>query len=226
MRGRPRATSFPPPAERPPATRTMSASLFDLIRLSSPDRIFCETADGKPLTYGGVLAWTGRLANILVLSAVEPGDRVVVQVDKAAENLLLYLAVLRAGAVYVPLDTAYSLRELEYFIGALAPKLVVCDPARRDALAAIAERHGVSAVETLDAQGGGMLMEAAAKAPADFADVPREDDDPAAILFTSGKGGLPRRATLSHRDLASQARLPVDDERLSPGDVLARLLQL
>ncbi len=75
-----------------------------------------------------------QIANVLVLSGVEPGDRVAVQVEKTVENLLLYLAVLRAGAVYLPLNTAYTLAELDYFIGDAEPKLVVCDPAKREGL--------------------------------------------------------------------------------------------
>ncbi len=83
---------------------------------------------------------TGQIANVLVLSGVEPGDRVAVQVEKTVENLLLYLAALRAGAVYLPLNTAYTLAELDYFIGDAEPKLVVCDPAKREGLAEIAQQ--------------------------------------------------------------------------------------
>ena len=149
---------------------------------------------------------TGQLANVLVLRGVEPGDRVAVQVEKTVENLLLYLACLRAGAVYLPLNTAYTLAELDYFIGDAEPKLVVCDPAKRDGLAEIASKRGVAAVETLDAKGQGCLIDAAGKAPKDFADVPREDDDLAAILYTSGTTGRSKGAMLTHDNLASNAR--------------------
>ena len=91
----------------------MSDSLFDLIRRSirSADALFLETADGRRLTYGDMLTLSGRIANTLVLRGVEPGDRVAVQVEKTAENLLLYLATLRVGGVYLPLNTAYTLAE-------------------------------------------------------------------------------------------------------------------
>src|SRR5665811_345312 len=114
----------------------MSGNLFDLIRerMPRPDKTLLETGDGRRLSYGDMLATIGRLANTLVLRGVEPGDRVAAQVDKSPENLLLYLAVLRAGAIYLPLNTAYTLAELDYFIGDAEPKLVVCDPGKRAGL--------------------------------------------------------------------------------------------
>jgi malonyl-CoA/methylmalonyl-CoA synthetase len=175
----------------------MSANVFELVRraCATPDKHFVE-AEGRRFTCGDALAWTGRLANILVLSDVEPGDTVAVQAEKTPEHLLLYLAVLRAGAVYLPLDASLPLNELDNVLGAAKPKLVVCDPARRDALALIAEKHRVSAVQTLDANGGGLLMQAAAKAPSEFADVPRESDDVA----------VARPAKLTHGELTARAK--------------------
>ena len=92
----------------------MSGNLFDLIRsrVPSPDKVLLELADGRQLSYSDALAWSGRLANILVLRGVEPGDRVAAQVEKSPEALILYLAALRAGAVYLPLNTACTLAEL------------------------------------------------------------------------------------------------------------------
>ena len=94
-------------------------NLFELIRsrITDPARTFLIKPDGSTLSYGEMLDRTGQIANVLVLAGVEPGDRVAVQVEKTVENLLLYLAVLRAGAVYLPLNTAYTLSELDYFIG-------------------------------------------------------------------------------------------------------------
>ena len=108
---------------------------------------------------------SGRLANVLVERGVKPGDRVAVQVEKSSENLMLYLATLRAGAVYLPLNTAYTLAELDYFIGDAEPTLVVCDAVRREGLATVAQSHRVAALDTLDASGKGTLIEAAAGAP-------------------------------------------------------------
>jgi len=206
----------------------MNDSLFDLIRRSirSPDALFLETADGRRLTYGDMLTLSGRIANTLVLRGVEPGDRVAVQVEKTAENLLLYLATLRAGGVYLPLNTAYTLAELDYFIGDAEPKVVVCDPAKRDGLKPIADKHGVAAVETLDKTGQGSLTDAAAKAPADFADVPREKDDLAAILYTSGTTGRSKGAMLTQNNLASNALTLIKTWRFTEKDVLLHALPI
>jgi malonyl-CoA/methylmalonyl-CoA synthetase len=203
-------------------------NLFETIRsrIASPARLFIVKADGATLSYGDMLDRTAQLANALVLAGVEPGDRVAVQVEKSVENLLLYLATLRAGAVYLPLNTAYTLAELDYFIGDSEPKLVVCDPAKRDGLAAIAAKRGVASVETLDAKGQGSLIDAASNAPKDFADVPREDDDLAAILYTSGTTGRSKGAMLTHRNLSSNAETLREYWRFTGDDVLLHALPI
>ena len=89
------------------------------------------TPAGETISYADLVALSGRFANVLVARGVKPGDRVAVQVEKSVPALVLYLATVRAGAVYLPLNTAYTLAELEYFIGDAEPSLVVCDPAKR-----------------------------------------------------------------------------------------------
>lgn len=201
-------------------------NLFELIRsrITDPARTFIIKADGSILSYADMLDRSGQIANVLVLDGVEPGDRVAVQVEKSVENFITYLAVLRAGAVYLPLNTAYTLAELDYFVGDAEPKLVICDPAKREGLAEIAKKRGVASVETLDAKGQGSLIDAANKAPKDFADVPREDDDLAAILYTSGTTGRSKGAMLTHRNLSSNAQTLVDYWRFTDKDVLLHAL--
>src|SRR6478609_167248 len=170
-----------------PQKTIMNANLFSRLfdGLDDPNRLAIETADGQRISYGDLIGRAGQMANVLVSRGVKPGDRVAAQTEKSVPGLVLYLATVRAGAVYLPLNTAYTLNELEYFITDAEPSLVVCDPAKADGIGAIAAKVGAR-VETLGADGRGSLTDAAAKANADFATVARTNDDLAAILYTSG----------------------------------------
>jgi malonyl-CoA/methylmalonyl-CoA synthetase len=203
----------------------MTNHLFQQIskRAPAPEKTFIEREDGRMLSYGGMREGSARLAHALVALGVQPGDRVAVQVEKSAEAILLYLACARAGAVFLPLNTAYTIAELAYFIGDAEPALVVCDPARRDAIVGIAKG---AAVETLDARGLGSLMDRAADQAADFANVPRGPDDLAAILYTSGTTGRSKGAMLSHENLASNARTLRDYWHFTKNDVLLHALPI
>jgi malonyl-CoA/methylmalonyl-CoA synthetase len=161
------------------------------------------------------------LANALRSLGVEPGDRVAAQVEKSPEAILLYLACLRAGAVFLPLNTGYTMAELGYFFEDAAPGLIVCAPGEDEAIRGIA-RGG--AVETLDAAGGGSLIALADRTAPDFADVARGADDLAAILYTSGTTGRSKGAMLTHENLASNARTLVDYWRFTGDDVLIHAL--
>jgi len=206
----------------------MSDDLFSLIEARIPDRTkpFLILADGGTVTYGEMLGLSARLAGLLVLLGVKPGDRVAVQVDKSPETLMLYLACLRAGAVFLPLNTAYTLAEVEYFIGDAEPALVVCRPQDGAAMAALVARLGTGICRTLGAKGDGTLMVEAAGLPAEFTNVPRGADDLAAILYTSGTTGRSKGAMLSHRNLASNALVLVDYWRFTADDVLLHALPI
>src|ERR1700681_2835413 len=115
------------------------------------------------------------MANLLVERGVKPGDRVAAQTEKSVPGLVLYLGTVRACAVYLPLNTAYTLNELDYFITDAEPSLVVCDPAKADGIGAIAAKVGAK-VETLDTNGKGSLTDAAAKASTEFNTVSRTND--------------------------------------------------
>jgi malonyl-CoA/methylmalonyl-CoA synthetase len=182
----------------------VSANLFELVRRAciTPDKTLIES-NGRRFTCRDTLVLTGRLANILVLSGVEPDDRVVVQVEPTPEHIMLFLAVLRAGGVYVSVDKIDALDKLD-------AKVVVCPSSMRDRLSPLAEQHA-AAVQTLDARGGGMLMDAAAKAPSDFADVPREENDLAAIFCFADDG---RAVSLTHRELSARAKTLIEESRL------------
>ncbi|MBV9052621.1 MAG: AMP-binding protein, partial [Hyphomicrobiales bacterium] len=184
-----------------------SNHLFSFIAEAAtlPERPFLETRQGRKLDYGDMLAGSARFAQALTKLGVAPGDRVAAQVEKSPEALLLYLGCVRAGAVFLPLNTAYTIAELEYFIGDAEPSLIVGDPAKHEAFKAMAAKAKVRAVETLDAEGKGSLAALAARAPGEFEDVARGADDLAAILYTSGTTGRSKGAMLSHANLASNA---------------------
>ena len=204
----------------------MSNHMFDAIRKAArPDAPFIETPDGKVWTYGGMLEFSGRLAHLLRALSVEPGDRVAVQVEKSPEALMLYLACLRAGAVYLPLNTAYTTAELDYFIGDAQPRLVVVSPGSEDGLRPVAQAHGAR-LETLDEKGGGSLLAQMSGEGADFADVARAADDLAAILYTSGTTGRSKGAMLSHDNLLSNALTLCDYWRFSASDRLIHALPI
>src|ERR1700691_6305620 len=152
----------------------INANLFSRLfdGLDDPKRLAIETVDGKHISYGDLIARAGQIANVLVDRGVKPGDRVAAQTEKSVPGLVLYLATVRAGAVYLPLNTAYTLNELEYFITDAEPSLVVCDPAKAEGIGAIAAKVGAK-VMTLGADGRGSLTEAAAKAKPEFATVVR-----------------------------------------------------
>ena len=210
-----------------PQKTTMNANLFSRLfdNLDNPARLAIEMLDGTRISYGDLIAEAGRIANVLVASGVKPGDRVAAQTDKSVPGLVLYLATVRAGAVYLPLNTAYTLTELEYFLTDAEPSLVVCDPSKAEGIAAIATRINAR-VMTLGADGKGSLTEAAAKAKPEFTTVARADDDLAAILYTSGTTGRSKGAMLTHDNLASNSFSLVDYWRFTDKDVLIHALPI
>jgi malonyl-CoA/methylmalonyl-CoA synthetase len=201
--------------------------LFDQFRAAMPglERVLLETPDGPALTYGGMLETSGRIANLLTAQGVAPGERVAVQAEKSIEALLLYLACLRAGAVFLPLNTAYTDVELDYFLRDAEPKLVVVDPSRAVGVIPIAYEVGAT-VMTLGPDGEGSLMAGAVEQPPGFDDVARGPDDLAAILYTSGTTGRSKGAMLSHENLASNARVLVEYWRFTALDVLIHALPI
>src|SRR5438876_2434583 len=204
-----------------PQKTIMNANLFSRLfdGLDDPTRLAIETADGQRISYGELISRAGQMANVLVSRGVKPGDRVAAQTEKSVPGLVLYLAAVRAGAVYLPLNTAYTLNELEYFITDSEPSLVVCDPSGAEGIGKIAAKVGAR-VETLGADGKGSLTEAADKAEAAFETVTRADDDLAAILYTSGTTGRSKGAMLSHDNLASNSLSLVDYWRFTDKAVL------
>jgi malonyl-CoA/methylmalonyl-CoA synthetase len=205
------------------ANANLFSRLFD--GLDDPSRLAIEQLDGRPISYARLIVLAAQMANVLVARGVKPGDRVAAQTEKSVQGLVLYLATVRAGAVYLPLNTAYTLNELDYFITDAEPSLVVCDPSKADGIAAIAAKVKAK-VETLGADGKGSLTEAADWASPQFTTVPRANDDLAAILYTSGTTGRSKGAMLTHDNLASNSLSLVDYWRFTKDDVLIHALPI
>jgi malonyl-CoA/methylmalonyl-CoA synthetase len=207
----------------------MSDNLYEIFEArfaKAGDQAAIELGDGTTWSYRDLQAEVGRIARLLLDLGVAPGDRVAVQVEKSPRALFAYLACFKAGAIYLPLNTAYKGGEIEYFLGDAEPRVFVCDPARLDELKPIADKTGVAHVLTLDASGGGSLAEQSADLDSNIPTVPREADDIAAICYTSGTTGRSKGAMLSHRNLSSNARTLHEIWGFQPGDVLLHALPL
>lgn len=206
----------------------MTNVLFDALTATAPGRLWLETHDGRRLTYGDLYTLTGQMAQVLVEAGVRPGDRVASNVEKSPEALALYLAVVRTGAVFLPLNTAYTAAELAYFLGDADPVLFVTDPSRAaEAEELAAATRGGCRVLTLGTDGqAGSLLTAAMGRRAAFETVSRGPDDLAAILYTSGTTGRSKGAMLSHRNLLSNALLLKDHWRFTADDVLLHALPI
>ena len=189
-----------------------NANIFAALRAAFPndlDAVAIETADGPgaPLAYSwrDLERGTAMMANLLASLALPAGSRVAVQVDKSVEALMLYLAVLRAGLMYLPLNTAYQQAEIEYFIGNAEPAVVVCAPQElRLDLASSPSRAGTRNVFTLGDDRTAACSNAASRMSDRHAPAISGADDLAAILYTSGTTGRSKGAMLTHGNLLSQ----------------------
>lgn len=206
----------------------MSENLFTVLRSRFPEleSEFLRTGEGRVFSYGDLLADSARFANALSELGVQTGDRVAVQVEKSPEALMLYLGVIRAGAVFLPLNTAYTAAEVAYFLGDAEPALAVCRPEDLEQTKKIAGETGVPRVETLGADSDGSLMAHFKAAGTASDDVPREADDLAAILYTSGTTGRSKGAMLTHRNLASNAQALAETWRFTARDTLLHALPI
>jgi malonyl-CoA/methylmalonyl-CoA synthetase len=186
-----------------------------------------ESADtGGRYTWRDIDATTARIANLLVSLRIPVGARVAVQTEKSVEALLLYLAVLRAGYVYLPLNNAYQAGEISYFIENAEPAVFVCTTKTLPWIEPIAQAAKVTHLFTLDDDGSGTLVAAAAQHSSEHQTVERKADDLAAILYTSGTTGRSKGAMLSHGNLLSNAKTLVDYWGWQSSDVLIHALPI
>jgi len=189
---------------------------------SAGERSFLVRPDGTSLSYAALDRLTAAYAGALIASGAGPGERVAAQVDKSPEAIALYLACLRTGAIFIPLNTAYTPDEVRYFMQDAEPVLLICRPADTRALQPAANSAGQ--VLTLDAGGRGSLADNAARCAPDIRISDCNADDPAAIVYTSGTTGRSKGAVLTHGNLASNALTLHALWGFEPGDVLLHAL--
>ena len=195
-------------------------------RFPDPAKPFAHLPSGEIVSYGDVETRSAAFAHALRSLGVGVGDRVAVQAEKSIGMLMLYLGALRAGAVFLPLNTAYTAGELDYFMRDAEPSLFVCDPAALGAIEPLAKAAGVAKVATLGASGNGTLPELLRSMSGGFATVARDDDDLAAILYTSGTTGRSKGAMLSHDNLGSNAFMLREAWAFTGDDVLLHALPI
>jgi malonyl-CoA/methylmalonyl-CoA synthetase len=202
----------------------MTNPLYDRLfaPLASRDSDLLLLADGSAISGRAFLSRVHRLANALVAAGLTPGDRLAVQVEKSPEALALYGACVAAGVVFLPLNTAYTAAELEYFITDSEAGAVICGPAAEKTV------RGITSVPvlTLDAAGQGTLTDAADTAADSFSPVDRARDDLAALLYTSGTTGRSKGAMLSQWNLLSNTEVLVTEWRFTDADILLHALPI
>jgi malonyl-CoA/methylmalonyl-CoA synthetase len=208
----------------------VNENLFLALRDGFPadlDGTAIETVDGdRSRSWRELDHASARIANALESLALPVGARVAVQTDKSVDTLILYLAVLRAGMVFLPLNTAYRAAEIEYFLKDAQPALIVCSPEKLDALTVSAHGSGTRHVYSLGDDGSGTLLEAAARHSARHDPARRSGDDLAVILYTSGTTGRSKGAMLSHGNLIANARVLRRFWGWRPDDVLIHALPI
>jgi malonyl-CoA/methylmalonyl-CoA synthetase len=204
-------------------------NLFAALRAAFPadlDSPAVETDNGLVYSWRDIDRATAMIANLLHSLKIPGGSRIAVQVDKSVEAMMLYLATLRAGYVFLPLNTAYQSAEIEYFVGNAEPAVVVCTGRNFGWVSRIAFKAGTQHVFTLNDDRTGSLLERAMHHSDVHEIASRRDDDIAAILYTSGTTGRSKGAMLTHGNLLSNAMVLKDYWHWQPGDVLIHALPI
>jgi malonyl-CoA/methylmalonyl-CoA synthetase len=189
-------------------------------------KVAIETSDGRRWSYRDLDHETARLARLFYSLGLRKGERVAVQVEKSPEALLVYLACVRAGLVYLPLNTAYRSQEIAFFMRDAQPSLFIARPEEKSEVQILARRYGIPHVLDLGPSGTGSLLEQSRHLDSDYPVVPCAGEDTAALLYTSGTTGQPKGAMLSHDNLASNALTLQSAWGFTPADVLLHALPL
>ena len=204
-------------------------NLYAALRAAFPqdlDAVAVETDNGLSYSWRDLDRASAMMANLLQSLDIPLGSRVAVQVEKSVEAMMLYLATLRAGMVFLPLNTAYQSGEIEYFVGNAEPAVVVCSSKNFGWVSKIAFKAGTQHVFTLDDDRTGSLLQRAAHHNEQHTVVPQKADDLAAILYTSGTTGRSKGAMLTHGNMLSNAQTLKDYWGWRQGDVLIHALPI
>ena len=190
------------------------------------DKTLLVTDTGDEYRYADIESESARLARFLAAAGAVPGDRISVQAAKSPQTLCLYLACLRGGFVFHPLNTGYRAGELEYFFADAAPAVVVCDSGNLDMIGLLAQQLSIPHLFTLDADGSGTLADRSRDTDDDPVLVRRDRDDMAALLYSSGTTGKPKGIVLTHNNLYASARTLVQAWGFTEDDILLHALPI
>ncbi|MGI9290620.1 MAG: malonate--CoA ligase [Gammaproteobacteria bacterium] len=203
-------------------------NLFSVFERRFPDdqrKTLLRTSSGRTYSYMEGLDETSRMARCLSDLGLQPGNRVTVQVEKSPEAVWLYLACLRGGLIFHPLNTDYQLDELVYFVNNAEPAVIICDPEKEQLFSELAKGKTCE-VLTLDKNGNGSFSDATQETPPDFSTVQCKTDDIAVLLYSSGTTGLPKGAMLTHGNLAANTATLVESWGFSETDRLLHALPI
>ncbi|MEM6565884.1 MAG: AMP-binding protein, partial [Pseudomonadota bacterium] len=205
----------------------MANPLYDKLfgQNAARDDVFLTLKDGRSVTYAALVQQAARYAHQIVKAGLAPGDRLAVQIEKSADALAVYAACTQTGVIFLPLNTAYTAQEVSYFLENSGARLMLCDQSFETALEPVAQKAGV-ALETLNADGSGSFVAAAARHPETFDTVPRAAGDLAAFLYTSGTTGRSKGAMLTQDNLLSNAQTLASYWKFNADDVLLHALPI
>lgn len=206
----------------------MNANLYAHVESAltkTPEKIIIYGHDGSETSAQNLLEQVSRMASLLTQMGLSPGERLSAQIDKDLMNVVVYLACLKAGGVYLPLNSAYTDAEVDYFLSDAEPKIHLCTSTRLQGATAIGERLGVR-VESLDLEGGSLRKAFAQHESMLTQTVTRGPQDLASFLYTSGTTGKPKGAMLTHNNLLANAKMLTDAWDYSAQDTLLHALPL
>jgi len=207
----------------------MNQNFFDEVyncAIEAKENVFLETLTGKQYSYQDLIDITGKIGSFLKDLGVSPGDRVAVQAEKSAECFLIYLGVMRMGAIYLPLNISYTAREVKYFLTDAEPSLLICSVQKKQENSSSINKWVRLGALTLEEDGSGEFYSSAMKSSSDCQICEKEPDDIAIIMYTSGTTGQPKGSMLTHKNLITNARSLTSLWKFVRTDVLLHALPI